>query len=400
MDTTEPAQKSPQTASRRIFSYIFLVAACLAAGALIAAFRLPGAWLIGPLFLAAAIAIRGGPRLKLPRRGIVCIQSIIGVSLAGSFLPSSLPALAHHWLPVLVLVLSMQCLTIINALYFVHSCGLNPSTALLGTLPGGAGEMSAMSENFGADPRLVSVMQYTRLLVIILFLSVGTSIIVHTGGARGLHLNTAPPLSAGSHLALAPLSSSTGLSILDSAVHVAPVGPLPWIVVVLPVVISGIGALAAVQLRIPAGTLLIPLSLSVWTASCGYPAVYPKVVLMATYALLGMQIGSQFDCEVLERMKGLLLPLLGTSFFLAIGSIVIGVLFARLIGLDGASAYLASTPGGLDSVAVVANEIKADSAVVLSVHFTRLLLVLISGPQLVKAFSRLHGWSMGSDATD
>ncbi len=79
-------------------------------------------------------------------------------------MPSSLLALRQNWLSVLVLVLSMQALTVINAVYFVRFCGLNSATALLGTLPGGAGEMAAMSENFGADPRLVSVMQYSRLL--------------------------------------------------------------------------------------------------------------------------------------------------------------------------------------------------------------------------------------------
>jgi uncharacterized membrane protein AbrB (regulator of aidB expression) len=73
-------------------------------------------------------------------------------------------------------------------------------------------------------------------------------------------------------------------------------------------------------------------------------------------------------------------------FFIIELSAGIGMAFARYISLDATSAYLASTPGGLDSVA---GELKADSVVVLSVHFARLIMVISTAPYLVRLVSRM-----------
>jgi len=59
------------------------------------------------------------------------------------------------------------------------------------------------------------------------------------------------------------------------------------------------------------------------------------------------------------------------------------------MGLDFASAYLAATPGGLDSVAAVATELHVDTTIVLAMHLVRLLCVLIFGPWLVRGCARL-----------
>jgi Transition state regulatory protein AbrB len=63
-------------------------------------------------------------------------------------------------------------------------------------------------------------------------------------------------------------------------------------------------------------------------------------------------------------------------------------LFVYLMPINALSAYLAATPGGLDSIAVMANELHADATIVLTVHFCRLMLVLIFGPPLVSVFAK------------
>src|ERR1700692_3601697 len=50
---------------------------------------------------------------------------------------------------------------------------------VLGTMPGGAGEMAAMSESLRADSRLVVIMQYTRLLLILASLALVTPFLNH-----------------------------------------------------------------------------------------------------------------------------------------------------------------------------------------------------------------------------
>jgi uncharacterized protein len=70
------------------------------------------------------------------------------------------------------------------------------------------------------------------------------------------------------------------------------------------------------------------------------------------------------------------------------GSVVLAWILTREMGLDPISAYLAATPGGLDSVAAVATELQGDTAVILTVHLVRLLCVLMVGPWLVRTCAR------------
>jgi uncharacterized membrane protein AbrB (regulator of aidB expression) len=76
-------------------------------------------------------------------------QSVIGVMLSFSITAKSLLTIAAHWVPVIALVLSMLVLTTVIGIVLRRLTDLQPGTALLGTLPGGAGEMIAMSDSLG-----------------------------------------------------------------------------------------------------------------------------------------------------------------------------------------------------------------------------------------------------------
>ena len=55
---------------------------------------------------------------------------------------------------------------------------------------------------------------------------------------------------------------------------------------------------------------------------------------------------------------------------------------------DLLTAVLATSPGGLDSVAIIAVGSKADVSFVLAVQTLRLFVVLLTGPLLAKCISR------------
>src|SRR5258708_31433118 len=87
----------------------------------------------------------------------------------------------------------MLVITVVIGIVLRRLTDLQPGTALLGTLPGGAGEMIAMSDSLGADVRLVTVMQYGRLLAILATISV----VGHFAGAQtgsGQHASHLAPL--------------------------------------------------------------------------------------------------------------------------------------------------------------------------------------------------------------
>ncbi len=110
----------------------------------------------------------------------------------------------------------------------------------------------------------------------------------------------------------------------------------------------------------------------------------PWEPLAAAYAIMGLQIGGRFQPETIALIRRVLLPVIGTTLLLLVASIVLAALVAKLMGLDFTSAYLAATPGGLDSVAAVATDLRVDTTIVVSMHLVRLLCVLIFGPWLVR----------------
>jgi membrane AbrB-like protein len=60
----------------------------------------------------------------------------------------------------------------------------------------------------------------------------------------------------------------------------------------------------------------------------------------------------------------------------------------RVAGTDMLSAYLATSPGGADSVAIIAASSKVDLPFVMAMQTARFLLVLLIGPGLARTIAR------------
>ena len=57
--------------------------------------------------------------------------------------------------------------------------------------------------------------------------------------------------------------------------------------------------------------------------------------------------------------------------------------------MDPLTAYLATSPGGVDAVAIIAASSGGDMAFIMATQTLRLILVLLAGPYLAKAVARL-----------
>jgi uncharacterized protein len=338
---------------------LVLLALSVLAGFAIGALGLPAAFLTGPLLVAATFSITNRPVIRFPLFLYRLAQSVIGVMLSFSITAKSLQTIAANWAPVIALVLAMLVLTTVIGIVLRRLTDLQPGTALLGTLPGGAGEMIAMSDSLGADARLVTVMQYGRLLAILATIS----LVGHFAGASvgGGHPITRPPV-----------------------VHLAE--PLHYLI---SAIIALIGAALGTRFRIPGGTMIIPAVLAALAGIIGVPAApWPPAILGTAYLVLGLQIGSNFDAAVVDQLRRLGLFVLLSNVFLLGISALLAVCLMPLLKIDLLSAYLAATPGGLDSVAAMAADLKADAALILAVHALRLISVLVIGPFLVQVVGR------------
>jgi membrane AbrB-like protein len=321
------------------FLWLLLSAAALAL--LFHAIHLPGAWMFAPLAVSATFAVRGWYAVRLPNRVYIAGQALIGTALGAGFSPSTLAVIPQHAGIFTFAVVFILLTSLFNGWLLSRFTSLDAATAFLGTMPGGAGAMAAMSDSLRADTRLVTAIQYVRLLIIL-----------------GSLACVAPILKA-----YAPhLTGGGGAFMLYSTDFV------PWKFGVLALLVLA-GWLAGTRTPIPAGAFLVPTVLYFLLSLGGLP--WP--LLAVAYTAMGLQIGGRFHPETITLIWRVIAPVIGTTLLLLVASLVLAVIVAELMHLDLVSAYLAATPGGLDSVAAVATDLHVDTTIVVSMHLVRLL---------------------------
>jgi membrane AbrB-like protein len=214
--------------------------------------------------------------------------------------------------------------------------------------------MVIMAEAFGADARLVALMQYLRVAMVVM-----TSALV----ARVLG-------------AVAP---ETPPFVLDPKGFALAVG----------VALAGLAVGLALR-KVPAGALLVPMSLGVALPLLGQPLQLPAPVVAFAATLLGWNIGLTFTRESLVRAAALLPKMLASIVALMVACALVGLVLAKVLGLDLMTAWLATSPGGMDSLALIASASKqVDVPFVIAMQASRFLTLVLVGPLLARTVARL-----------
>lgn len=316
---------------------------------------LPAAWLIGPMVAAVGLGV-GGSRLRVPDSGFIAAQAVIGCLVAHAVTPAILLSIAQNWPLMLASVGVTVLVSGAVGWLFVRYGSLPGTTAAWGTSPGAASAMVAMAGEFGADARLVAVMQYLRVVLVVLSASVVSRVLM--GGT-------------------APHALPAAVETLD------PVGFAATLAV------AGIGGWAGTRFRVPSGALLVPMVAgALLQAGGGVTLQLPHALLTVTYAVLGWSIGLRFTREVLgHAFRALPQMLLSTGLMIALCG-ASAWLLVTLLPTDPLTAYLATSPGGLDSVVIIALGANVNLPLVLALQTLRLFVVVLSGPPLARLIAR------------
>jgi uncharacterized protein len=316
----------------------------------------PAAWLIAPLLISIVAAVSGLVEARVPPPFFVGAQATIGCLIAETFTPPVAVQIAREWWIVLVVVVSTIIAAGIAGWIMARFGSLPAATAAWGSSPGAAAAMTSMSGDYGADPRLVAFMQYLRVTLVVL-----------SAGAVAHFLLP--------HHQTAPLG---GPLIVD---------PEGWLETLAVAVVA---VLVTTRFKIPAGPLLGPMILGAALHATGsVRIVVPPFVLEAAYITIGLSIGLRYTRETVRyALRALPQLLLSTGVLIALCCLS-ALLLKATAHVDSLTAYLATTPGGLDSVTVIALGSGADVPLVLAIQAVRVFFVILSGPPLAKLIARI-----------
>jgi membrane AbrB-like protein len=329
-----------------------LGAATAAAGWALGALGLASSYLFGALLVGIAVALAAPGRLAVPERGFTAAQAIAGVALGTYLDSSSLDAIADSW-PVLALVTTATlAISLAAGALLARATALDPATAALGMVAGGAAGIVGISGDLGADDRLVAFMQYLRVLLIVL---VTPLLVALAFPGTDAHATAARP-------ALGDLRG--------------------WLITLA---VAAAGAAVCLRARVPGGALLGPLVIAavLTLAVPGGEFDVPPLLRETGFALIGLQVGLRFTVATMRQLGDLLVPVLiavtGVLAACALLAVVLGVTTSVALR----DAYLATTPGGVYAVLAVALGSDADAAFILAAQGLRLIVMIALAPVVI-----------------
>ena len=356
---------APRAPRRRhgLRHWLTLLALSLVLILLLEASRIPAALLLGPM-LASIVLSMGRSGIALPDGPFLAAQGVVGCMIARGIPVTVFESIGQRWPVFLAGVLGVAIAA--NALGWVLARRqvLPGTTAIWGSSPGAATVMVVMSQDFGGDMRLVAFMQYLRIVVVAVVASLM---------ARALNPEASPD-------AAGPLAT-----LLSGLMAPAATAPL-----LMTLALALGGAWLGRVSRLPAGSLLVPMIAGILLQDfAGFPITLPLPLLALAYAAIGWSIGLRFSRPLLIAAARVLPQVLGSILLLVAICAGFALLLVRFGDVDPLTAFLATVPGGADSIAIIAaGSPGVDLPFVIAMQTLRFLFVLVTGPALARWVSR------------
>jgi membrane AbrB-like protein len=352
-----PLAKPPRAAQWAIL----LVSSVVLSGLLELA-GLPAALLLGAMLAAILVRTSGGT-LRVPRLPYYTAQVVIGCMIARVITPVIVGTFLKDW----PLFLSVMLAVVVASSLLGWGLGrlriLPGTTAVWGLSPGAANVMMLMAEAYGADIRVVAFMQYLRVVFVAIAASVLARFVIHTHGTAVARIIWFPPIH------WLPFGETVALGLLGGI----------------------IGRLS----RIPAGVLFVPMFAGAILHGAGLITIeLPPWLLAISYAFLGWNIGLGFTREILAHAARLLPQTVLATLTLMLFCAGLAFILVKAVGIDPLTAYLATSPGGMDSAAIIAASSKVDVPFVMALQTVRFMVVLMVGPSIARFIAN----RMGHDA--
>ncbi len=312
--------------------------------------------MLGPLLVTAALRVQGFD-LAAPPGARQAGQWIIGTALGLYFTPQVMREVGALWHLLVAGAVFAIFVGYASGLALSRLAGIDRTTALFASVPGGAAEMSVLGEPFGARVDLVAAAQSLRILLVVVTIPSVYAIL----GVHGLD-----PYAPGT-----TEFSPRGFALLMAATLAA--------------------SAVASRLRVPNAFVLGSLAASVpLTAMEVNLSSLPSGVSSVGQLMLGCALGARFGPSFVHG-AGRFVAAVVASNALAIGlTVALAFALASASGAPAATLVLGLAAGGIAEMCVTAKVLQLGVPLVTGFHVTRVIVLLLGTAPLFRAVRRMR----------
>ena len=127
---------------------------------------IPLPMLLGPMFACLLVAL-AGVKLKGVAPVSDAMRTVLGVAVGASITPALLDRIGAMAASVALVPVFVALIGLIGYPYFRRICRFDPATAYFSAMPGGLQDMILFGQEAGGNPRTLSLVHATRVLVIV-----------------------------------------------------------------------------------------------------------------------------------------------------------------------------------------------------------------------------------------
>jgi len=392
--------------------FLTLLAAALGAFVFLK-LKIPAGAFLGSMIFVAAFNILSSLAF-FPGEGRVVVRIFAGALIGARMKKADVIQMKTIILPAVMIVFGMLALNL-SLGYGIHRLtGLELTTSLLGSAPGGIQDMALIADDMDADAAQVAVLHTIRILAILGLLPTLLGAFCKRYLEKNPNLDMRRrkgkghgPVAAGS----APRSGQESEQVRDQGQRQSQSqkqGQSQGQRQVLPLrsrlngflkkdalayartlAFAGTGGFLLNLTSIPAGAMAGAALATVLATLFVKPSYSPPKMRPIIMTCSGALIGSGIGMDDVIRLKGIIVPAVILVVVLLAANFVFGIVIHKLTKLDLVTSLYASAAGGLTDMALIADEMGADTPKVAVLQILRLVSVVTLFPTILKFFSSL-----------
>ena len=328
-----------------------------AVGAAVArAVSFPGGVFTGAMLVTAAAGLLNAPLQNPPGWLRSSARIVLGLTVGATVTAETVSVVADALLPVAIMVVCMVLMGLGMAWGLQRFTRMSLATSLCGASPGALAAMVALADDLGGDPPVVASMHLVRLISVLLFMPAFVTAAFATGAA-------------------APASAVATAAAPDL---------LPLRLAALVALGLGVGYVA-IRLRMPAAEILSGLVVAaVLNPALLHVPDLPGWWRVFAQWIVGAGVGTMVTRETLRSFR---------PYALAGGAMTLGVIgiglglgwaLAQVTSIDLVTAIMGCSPGGADTLIILAGELGADQQLVAAMHVSRLVILMLLLPIITR----------------